>query len=577
MEIADFLEMDDVSFRPYAYRKAASVIYSLEKDVEEIYREKGIKGLEDISGVGKSIAQLIEEYIKKGKIKYYQQIKKKIPVDIKNLLRVEGIGPKTIKVLYQELQIKNLNDLKKAALNHKIAVLFNFDEKTEKNILEGIKFLEKSKGRIFLGEALPLAEEIEKKIKKINGVKEISTAGSLRRRKETVGDIDFLIVSEKPEKIADFLNSFPGKEKIIGEGKTKISIRMKDGFDIDFRIVPLESYGSALQYFTGSKEHNILLRKEAIKKGLKINEYGIFRKNKKIGGKNEEEIYHLVGMSWIPPEIREGGDEIKKSFMEFQKKSNGLPELVELKNIKGDLHCHSTWSGGENTIHEMAQEAIKMGYKYIGIADHTQYLRIENGLDEKRLSQQRKEINELNSKLETPVDVKTLAGRQKSKFKILQGCEANILKDGSLDIKDSAFKKLDFVIAGIHSHFKMNEKEMTERMIKAMKNPLVNIISHPTGRILGKREEYKIDFNKILRVAKETDTVLEINAHPQRLDLKDLNIRRVKESGVKMIINTDAHHKSQMKFMELGVSQARRGWAEKKDILNTSENLEFRL
>jgi DNA polymerase (family 10) len=341
--------------------------------------------------------------------------------------------------------------------------------------------------------------------------------------------------------------------KIWGNGLKKSSVKMKAGFDIDIRVVPEKSYGAALQYFSGSKEHNIALRKIALEKGLKLNEYGVFRNNKYIAGKTEESVYKMLGLQWIYPEIREDRGEIQAGL------KGDLPKLVELRDIKGDLHCHSSWNGGQHSIKAMADMAIFLGYAYLGISDHTKFLRIENGLDEKQLTEQRKEIDKLNSKFNS----------QNSKFKILQGCEANILNNGSVDIKDSALEKLDYVIAGVHSSLKMPKEEMTNRIIIAMKNPHIDIIAHPTGRLLGKRAAYNLDIEKILRVAKETNTILEINSFPQRLDLNDINIKRAIEIGVKLIINSDAHQTNQMKSMEFGVYQARRGWAEKKNILNT--------
>ena len=552
-EIADFLEMEGVQFKPYAYRKAALILETLEKDIEEIYKERGREALEKIPGVGKNIAEKIEEYLKTGKIKYYQDLKKKTPVNIKELTAIEGLGPKTVKILYQELAIKNLAELEQAARSHKIAPLFGLGEKTEKNILQGIAFLKRSKGRFLLGEILPRVKEVYQKLKSLKEIEEISSAGSVRRMKETIGDVDFLVISKKPEKVMDFFVSLPGVIKIWGKGPTKSSVRMKEGFDMDIRVVPKRSYGSALQYFTGSKEHNIAIRRIAMDKGLKLSEYGLFRGKKMIAGETEEEIYEALDMQWIPPEIRENQGEIELALEEK------LPKLIDYKDIRGDLHCHSDWDGGANSIEEMVKTAKEMGYEYLGIADHTKFLKIEHGLDEKKLVQQKKEIDKLNWKLEIG----------NWKFKILQGCEANILNDGSLDIKDEALKKLDFVIAGVHSNFKMEKEKMTERIIRAMKNPHIDIISHPTGRILQRRDEYQIDFNKILRAAKETGTILEINSFPERLDLNDQNIRQAKEAGVKMVINTDSHHKDQLKFMEFGIAQARRGWAEKQDIINT--------
>ena len=550
--IAEYLEMEEDPFRPKAYQKVAFILESMEKDVGEIYRKQGLKGLKEIPGVGTGIASRIEEYLKTGKIKFYERLKKKTPVDVEELTAVEGMGPKRIKILYQKLGVKNIKDLEKAAKTHKIASLFGFGEKSEQNILEGIEFLKKSKGRFLLGEILPVAKEIYEKLKKLKEVKQINIVGSLRRMRETIGDVDFLVASKNPEKVMDFFVSLPGIIKVLGKGFTKSSVRMEEGFDVDIRVVDKKSYGAALQYFTGSKEHNIVTRKIAISKGLKLNEYGLFKGSKMIAGEKEEQIYEKLGMQWIPPEIREDQGEIKAAL------EGSLPKLIELKDIRGDLHCHSNWSDGKHSILEMVQKAIDLGYEYLGISDHTKFLKIVKSLNEKQLSRQRKEIEKLNIKYET----------KGIKFKILQSADTNILNDGSVDIKDEALEKLDFTIAGVHSNFKMPQKKMTERIIKAIKNPNINIISHPTGRLLKKREEYQVDFDRILRAAKQFGVVLEINSYSYRLDLNDIHIRRCKEEGVKMVINTDSHHKEQMRCLELGVAQARRGWAEKKDIIN---------
>jgi DNA polymerase (family 10) len=580
-EIADYLEMEGVQFKPYAYQKAAITLETLEEDVEEIYKRGGLDALKEIPGVGESIALKIEEYLKTGKIKYYEEFKKKIPVNLEEIIAVEGMGPKKAKVLYEKLGIRNLKNLEKAAKAGKIAPLFGFGEKTEKNILEGIEFLKRSKGRFLLGEILPKVKEVYEKLESLKEVEKIDVAGSVRRMKETIGDVDFLVIlkdteqtrnlkfkrgtdAEKPAfakasagKIMDFFCSLPGVIKVWGKGTTKASVRLREGFDMDIRVLPKRSYGAALQYFTGSKEHNIALRKIAIDKGLKLSEYGLFRGPKMIAGENEEEIYKKLGMDWVPPEMRENQGEIEAAI------KHKLPKIIGYKDIKGDLHCHikwrGKWDGGGNTIEEMAETAMKMGYEYFGIASHTKFLRIEHGLDEKQLELRDREIDRINLNFKN----------KKSKFRILKGCEANILNDGSIDIKDEALKKLDFVIAGIHSNFKMPKEKMTERIIRAMKNPNVDIISHPTGRIIQRRDEYQIDFEKILRAAKETGTILEINSYPERLDLNDQNIRRTKEAGVKMVINTDSHHRDQMRFIEYGIAQARRGWAEKEDIINT--------
>ena len=397
---------------------------------------------------------------------------------------------------------------------------------------------------------MPLVDKVLERLNKLKEVEKISIAGSVRRVKETIGDVDILVVSKNPSKVMDFFVSMPEVVKVWSKGSTRSSVRTKSKFDMDLRVVPSKSYGSALQYFTGSKEHNIATRRLAISKGLKLNEYGVFKGRRMIAGKNEKEVYKAIGLDLIAPEMRENQGEIELA------REKKLPKIIGYNDVKGDLHCHSNWDGGINSIEKIAQAAQEMGYEYIGIADHTKFLRIEHGLNEKQLTKQRKEIDKLNKKFN-------------SKIRILQGCEANIMNDGSIDIKDEALAKLDFVIAGVHSSMKMDRDKMTQRIITAMKNPNVDIISHPTGRILKQRDEYQIDFDKILKAAKETNTILEINSAPGRLDLKDINIRKAKRIGVKMIINTDAHRIEQLELIKFGIAQARRGWAEKKDIINT--------
>ncbi len=549
-EISEYLAMDDVEFKPRAYEKAAEIIEDLNEEVEDIYKRDGIKGLEKIPTIGKAIAEKIEELIKTGKLKYYNELKKKMPVELGELTVIEGIGPKTIKRLYKNLGVKNLKDLEKVAKSGKIRDLEDFGEKTEENILKRIAFYEKSNERFLLVSAIEKTRKIEEKIKQIPGVKKAVTVGSIRRMKETIGDGDILVsvLSEKTGKeVMDFFVNMPEVIHVYAKGRTKSSIRLKNNMDVDLRVVSEQGFGAALQYFTGSKAHNIALRKIAIKKGFKLNEYGLYRKNKQIAGKGEEEIYEKLGLQYIDPEIREDEGEIGASKM------GKLPKLIKYNDLKGDLQIQTTWSDGSGTIEEYIEQALKMGLEYILITDHTRSLAIANGLDEKRLLKQGKEIDKLN---------------QNSKFKILKGAEVNILKDGSLDIKDEALKKLDVVGIAVHSGFKMSRKEMTERIIKAMKNPNADILFHPTGRIINRRPPYQLDIEKIIRVAKQTKTVLEINANPARLDLKDEYIKMVKKAGVKMSISSDAHKCSQLEYLEFGIAQARRGWAEKKDIIN---------
>lgn len=574
--------MKDVAFKPQAFEKAAETLDALSDDVGDVNKMGGQEALEKISGVGKSIAEKIIEYLKTGKIKDYEKLKKEIPVNLTELTAVEGVGPKTIRVLYEKLKIKNLADLEKAAKAGKIGKLENFGEKTEKNILQSIEFLKKGQGRILLAKILPDVREVEKKLRALKGVSQVSVAGSVRRMKETIGDIDILaaVKNEKDFKtVADFFANLPQVAKVIGKGETKISVQTKDGFNLDLRIVALESWGSALQYFTGSKEHNIATRKIAIDKGYKLNEYGLFDGEKKIAGETEEGVYEKLGMKWVPPEMRENAGEVELSLQ------NKLPKLIEQKDIKGDLHCHSHppasaksaeafragWT--EEGIRALVNKAMSLGYEYIGISDHTKFLHIEHGLNEKELMEENEFIKKMNSELRIMNnDFKVHDSSSKFQvpsFRILHGCEANIMPDGSIDISDEVLVKLDYVIAGVHSQMKMSKKEMTARVITAMRNPNVDIISHPTGRIIGRRDEFEIDVDEILRVAQETGTILEINAWPERLDLKDVNIRKAKEAGVKMVINTDAHQPEQVDLIQYGISQSRRGWAEKGDIINT--------
>ena len=556
--ISIYLKMENVPFKPQAYEKAALFVEGLSEDVEDIFTKEGEEGLKKIPGIGESIAEKIIEYLKSGKIKEYDNYYKKMPINISELIRVEGIGPKMIRDLYQKLKITNLEQLEKAAQAGKIRNLENFGEKTEQNILESIKFLKRSQGRFLLAEALFLAEDIIDKLKRVKEIDRIVYAGSLRRMKETIGDIDLLATikpsfvksPEAKKKVMDAFVNLNGVIKVWDYGLTKSSVRFNNKIDVDLRVVDDYEFGSALQYFTGSKEHNIRTRKLAMEKKLKLNEYGVFRGQKLIAGKTEKDVYQSIGLPYIEPELREDTGEIEAAL------KNNLPKIINYNDIKGDLHCHSNWDGGENSIEEMAEAGRLMGYEYLGISDHTKFLRIENGLDEKQLLQQHKEIQKLNSKFKN------------LQFKILHGCETNILNDGSLDIDDKVLSQLDYVIAGIHSNMRISKDEMTERVIKAMRNPNVDVISHPTGRLINRRDEFALDFDKILTVAKETNTALEINASLFRLDLNDKNIRKAIEKGVKLVINTDAHQKEQLQFIRFGISQARRGWATKDDIIN---------
>ena len=550
-EVAEYLEMQDVEFKPRAYERVARVIESMEDDVADIYRKGGVKAVEEIPGVGIGIAEKIEEFIKTGKIKYHQQLRKTCPVDLEGLTAIEGVGPKMIKIFYQKLNVRTINDLEKAAKAGKVEKLPRLGPKVQENILRSIEFAKSSKGRFLLGFILPLVRKMEQRFKDLDFIEEAMAAGSVRRMKETIGDIDILVISSNPTKVMDFFVSMPEVIKVYAKGELKSSVRLDLGLDADVRVVSEKSFGAALQYFTGSKDHNIALRKIAVGKKLKLNEYGVFRGKKQIAGKNEQEVYKVLGLEWMAPELRENKGEIELS------QKGKLPKIVEYREILGDLQMHSNWSDGSYSIKEMAEAARRLGYKYIAMTDHTGELRIAGGMDEKTILKYIVEIDKLNKQL--------------SGIKILKGVEVNIRKDGSLDILDKVLAKLDIVLASVHSNFKMSKKDMTERICRAMENPHVDIIAHPTARVIQRREGYEVDFDKILECAKKTNTVLEINSYPDRLDLNDVHIKRAIEAGVELSIGTDSHSKTQLHNIELGIAQARRGWAEKKDIINTMD------
>ncbi len=558
-QIGDYYSMEDSPFKPSAYHRAARVIESLNLDLEDIYRRGGIKALSALPGIGQSIAQKIEEFIKTGKIQELENFQKKCPVDLIGLTSIEGVGPKTVKIFYQQLGIKTIDDLEKAALAEKIRVLPGFGEKSEKNILQGIKFFHQHQGRFILGFMLPFIRQIIQRLRQFPGVERLEIAGSARRWKETIGDIDLLIVSKSPLRVVDYFCSMPEVVEVYEKGKTKSSVHLDFGIDVDLRVIKEKSFGAAWQYFTGNKNHNIKLRKLAIEKGLKINEYGVFQRGgnmgneKWIAGRQEKDVYRSVGLPWIPPELRSGRDEIDAAL------ENKLPKLIEQNDVLGDLHSHTNWSDGSATIEEMAWAAIKLGRKYLAITDHSDGLSVAHGLNSEKVLAQIKEIDQINKKIKS----------KGIEFILLKGIELNILEKGQVDLPDDILLQLDVVLAAIHHRLKMPKQEMTERICRAMENPNIDIIAHPTGRLLLEREAYQLDFEKIFKKALETGTVLEINTSPNRLDLNKEHIRRAIKMGVKLSLGTDSHNTNQLWHLELGVTQARRGWAEKKDIINT--------
>jgi len=554
-EISEYLEMQEDSFRSKAYARVSRTMEETQEDVVQIYERGGKKEIENLPGVGKSIAEKIEEYIKTGRIAYFEELKQKEPIDISSLTAVEGLGPKKIKKLYNELGIKTLNELEVAAKEGKIRKLADFGDKTEQNIIKGIQFLKQSGNRLLLGSAYIIAEEIIAKIKQCKGIEQVGVAGSARRMKETIGDIDILAMIEKPEDASAVMESFVSLPEVINiysKGATKSSIRLKEGMNVDLRILSQKSYGAGLMYFTGSKDHNIEIRKVAAKQGLKLNEYGLFRGNKQVAGDSEEQIYEYLGLQFIPPEMRENTGEIKAAM------DNKLPRLIKEEDIMGDLQIQTNWTDGEHAIMDYAEAAIKKGWQYILITDHSKRLAMVGGLDEKRLREQGKEIDAVN---------KILANKGYN-FKVLKGIECDIIKDGELDLADDALAELDIVGAAVHSYLNLPAALQTERMLKAMENRYVNIIFHPTARIINQRRAMELQMDLVIEAAFKSGIALEINAYPDRLDLKDEYIRKCVEKGVKLVINSDAHSVRHMDYLKFGVAQARRGWAKREDVAN---------
>lgn len=560
-QMAAYLQMKDIPFKPQAYEKAAYSVETLEQDITQLVQAKGQEALEALPGVGQSIAEKIIEYLQTGSIKELEKLRQEVPVDIEGLTSIEGVGVKSVYKLYQALKIKTVADLAKACRQHQIKVLPGFGAKSEEKILKGIEFLKQGGGRFALGFVESLVEELLVYVRQSQYVKQVVVAGSYRRRQETVGDIDILVTSAAPDKVMRHFVKFPEIVHIYGQGETKTNVRLKNGLDVDVRVVPEKSFGAALNYFTGSKDHNVALRELAIKKGWKLNEYGLFKNEKFIAGRSEEEIYQRLDLQFIAPELRENNGEIELACQ------RQLPKLIEYGSVRGDAQVQTDWTDGQNSIEEMARAASQAGLEYICITDHTKALAMAGGSDEKKLLKQINYINKLNSKTRGKI--------RNSKFRILTGAEVNILKDGSLDIADEVLAKLDFVGAAVHSHFNLSASAQTQRLIKAMANTHVDCIFHPTGRIINKRPAYEIDLAEIIKVAKKTNTILEIDAYPNRLDLKDEHIRQCVEAGVKMVIDTDAHSIHHFQFLELGLAQARRGWAKPEDILNTQPLAEF--
>ena len=553
-EIGEYIQVDEgFSFRAKAYDRAAETIEGLAKPLAETYARGGLTALLKIKGIGRGLSEALEEIITTGRSSLYEELRRALPIDLLALNAVQGLGPQKIRVLYKELKVKNLEDLEKAASEGRIRILAGFGEKSEEKILRGVEFLRRGAGRMLLGDALPWGRALEKELLKLHGVRTATLAGSARRRRETVGDLDILVVADEPWPVMDYFIAMPGVEEILAHGETKSAVRLKNGLQVDLRVVLAESYGAALNYFTGSRDHNIALRQIAQDKGFKLNEYGLFRCDTAIAGETEEGIYEALDLEFVPPELRENSGEIELA------RESVLPRLIGYSDLCGDLQVQTNWTDGAHSIDEMAAAAMAAGLDYIVITDHTKRLAMMGGLDEKKIRLQMKEIDAVNARL-------LAVGK---KFKVLKGSECDILKDGSLDLPDEVLAELDVVGVSIHSYFDLPRAEQTARVIKAITNPHIDIFFHPTARKINARPACDFDMDAVLDATAKTGTVMEVDAFPDRLDLCDEYIRKCVNAGVKMSIDSDAHSIGHFAVLEYGVAQARRGWATKKDIVNT--------
>ncbi|MBP6920600.1 MAG: DNA polymerase/3'-5' exonuclease PolX [Candidatus Omnitrophica bacterium] len=548
-DIARLLEIKGENiFRIRAYDRAAQAVENLGGDIEQAVSRNT---LTDIPGIGKDLAEKIREIVATGSLQFYEDLKKTLPAGTLELLAIPSVGPKTAQMLAKELRIRSIGDLEKAIADHKLDKLSGIKEKTIENISKGISLVKRGQERLPLARAQAVAEEFVRELQQLPQVEKIVCAGSLRRQKETVRDIDILVMAKDAQPVMDAFTSSPLAQATQAWGSTKSSVRTADGVQVDCRVVDKGSFGAALLYFTGSKEFNVRLRMLAQKTRHKINEYGVFDRNeKRICGRTEEEIFKFLKMQYVPPEMREDTGEIEAAL------KRALPRLVEQKDIQGDLHVHSNWSDGSNTIAEMAQAARASGYSYIAVTDHSPSLKVAHGLSAVDLRKKRREIDSLNEKMKP--------------FRILFGTEADIDADGNIDYPDSVLKEFDIVIAAIHTGMKQPAEQITRRIIRACENPHVHIIAHPTGRLRGVRDAYDLDLDAVFQKAKQTNTAFEINSYPDRMDLNDVNCRRAKEAGVKICINTDSHSIDQLVYIRFGLAMARRGWLTPQNILNTN-------
>jgi len=547
-ELADLLEIrGDNPFRVRAYRNVASIVEGSARPMED--RVADGEDLSAIKGIGDDLAEKIRELVKTGSLRQLKTLQKEVPGQLSELMRLDQLGPKRTRAIHDALGITTLKQLKEAAEAGKISKLSGFGAKTEQKILDEVSKLGDRDSRTRLGEAEQVATSLVKYLSELDEVSEIEVAGSYRRRKETVGDLDILVASADSKPVMDRFTSHSEVAKVASQGQTRATVHLTSGLQVDLRVVKAESFGAALHYFTGSKAHNVAIRKMAGEKKLKVNEYGVYRGQKRIAGKTETEVFEQVDLPWIPPELRENKGEIEAA------RKGRLPDLVEEDDIRGDLHMHTSATDGGNSLREMAEEAKHLGYEYIAITDHSKRLTMANGLDAKRLRQQIAEIDKLNDSLDG--------------IRVLKGIEVDILEDGKLDLPDDVLDELDITVGSIHSKFDLSKKKQTERVLRAMDNPRFNILGHPTGRLINQREAYEIDLETVIEAAAERGCCLELNAQPSRLDLAGRYAGMLREAGVLGAVSTDAHATDHLRFMHLGVAQARRGWMERKHLLNT--------
>ncbi len=555
-EVADRLEIvDENPFRVRAYRNAARTLRTLGDPVARLAGEDG-RGLDRLPGIGRDLAGRIIEILKTGDLALRRELTDRIPASLLELMRVRGVGPKRARRFYQELGIKTLDELEEAARSGRLLGLRGMGETLVARIRQGIADQRARAGRFRLDEAEVHATRVVAHLKGAPGVEAIEMAGSLRRRRETVGDLDVLVASGNGAVVAERFVSYAEVRQILARGETRCAIVLRNGLQVDLRVVPRVSYGAALHYFTGSKAHTIAVRALGVRRGLKINEYGVFRGSRRIGGGAEEDVYRAVGLSWVPPELREDGGEIEAA------RGGRLPGLVDLGQIRGDLQIHTDATDGANTLGEMVRACRERGYGYMAITDHTKSLRIAGGMEEDGFRRQARSIEEIT--------------RRDRSIAVFRSAEVDILPDGRLDLDEATLETLALVMVGVHSKLEMPEAEMTERVIRAMRHPRVRILAHPTGRILGRREPCAIDMTLVARAARDLGVFLEINAQPERLDLNDVHVKMAKEAGARFVIDTDAHRVADLDLMRFGVDQARRGWCEARDIVNTLPPEEFR-